>query len=123
MQASKFACTLGIFGGPGSTAVMMSRLRAHLAAPRDDGALMVEISTAVKGVSEQRPTMLLGIANSAGQVYREITVHGPRQYHAVRECFARRGYRIRPGDDHVIARFERVSVDAFEPVVGAWDDD
>jgi hypothetical protein len=84
---------------------------------------MVEISTAVKGVSEQRPTMLLGIANSAGQVYREITVHGPQQYHAVRECFVRRGYRIRPGDDQLIARFERVSVEAYEPVVGAWDDD
>jgi hypothetical protein len=102
---------------------MTSRLRAQLAAPPDDGALMVELSTAVKGVSEQRPTMLLGIANRAGQVYREITVHGPQQYRAVRECFVRRGYRIRPGDELLIARFERVPVEAYEPVVGAWDDD
>ena len=102
---------------------MMSRLRAHLGVPPDDGALMVAIATALKDVSEQRPTMLLGIANSAGQVYREITVHGPQQYHAARACFMHRNYCIRPGDGHLVARFERVSVEACEPVVGVWAND
>lgn len=93
------------------------------AAPHDDRALLRELAEALDGLTDDKPTMRLGIVNVAGRLYREITVHGPRQYRAVRQCFDRRGYRLRPGDAHLIARFERIRCDSYEPAVGAWDED
>jgi hypothetical protein len=103
--------------------IMMTLLRAERAAPRDERSLLVELEDAVRGLKDDRPTLHLGIANSAGQLYREITVHGPLQYRAVRDCFLRRGFRLRPGGAQLIAHFERIPDDLHEPYSGSWDDE
>ena len=103
--------------------MVTTSLRVGSSAPRDDGALLNDLADALEGLKEARPTMHLGIVNASGQLYREITVHGPGQYRAVRDCFVRRGFRLRPGDAQLIAHFERVAGDLYEPCVGAWDDE
>jgi hypothetical protein len=102
---------------------MSATLLSTNAARREDLALITEIAESLDGLERHKPTMQLGIVNRAGFIYREITVHGPTQYRAVRDCFTRHGYRLRPGDAHLIAHFQRVSDDSYEPSVGAWDEE
>ena len=89
--------------------MMTTILRRRAAIPQDDWDMLIKVSVALREVEQALPQMQLGVCNGIGEVYREITVHGPSQYRAAKDCFNRLGYRLKPVDDsHLIARFERL---------------